>query len=73
MEAGGFLKSQVDTCVWYREEMVLLFYVEDCLIFSTSKNKIDDVYTSLQAYLKTKHNGDIYEYLGIYPDCRPYG
>ena len=55
----------MDPCVWYKEEMVLLFYVDDCLIFSPSKDKIDEVYTSLQAYFKTEDGGDINKYLCI--------
>ena len=47
----------MDTCAWYREETVILFYVDDCLMFSPSKDKIDDVYTSLQADLNIEYNG----------------
>ena len=46
MDTRGFLQSQVYPCVWYIEDMVLLFYVDYCLNFSPSKNKIDDVYIS---------------------------
>ena len=44
MEARGFVQYQVYLCVWYREEMVLLFYVHYCLMFISTKDKIDDVY-----------------------------
>ena len=40
MEAIGFFQYQVDPCVWYRKDMVLLFYVDDCLMFSISKDKL---------------------------------
>ena len=26
LEARGFLQSQVDPCLWYKEEMALLFF-----------------------------------------------
>ena len=45
LKAIGFVQYQVYPCVRYRENMVLLLYVDDCLMFSTSKDKIDDVYT----------------------------
>ena len=32
LEARYFFQSQVDPYVWYKEEMFLLFYVDDCLI-----------------------------------------
>ena len=44
----GFIQSQVDPCVWYKEEIVLLLYVDYCLMFSPSKDKIEEVYASLQ-------------------------
>ena len=50
MEDRGFVQSQVDPCVWYREYMVLLFYVDDSILFIPSKDKVDDVYASLQEY-----------------------
>ena len=48
LEKRGFLQSHVDTCVCYREEMTLLLYVDDCIIFMPSKDEIDDRYASLQ-------------------------
>ena len=53
--------------------MVQLFYVDDCLIFSPSKDKIYDVYASLQAYFNIDYDGDIRTYLGIELDCCPDG
>ena len=50
MEARGFVQSQVDPCLWYIEDMVLLFYVDDSIIFIPSNDKIGDVYASLQEY-----------------------
>ena len=48
MKARDFFQSQVDPCVWYKKEMVILFYVDYCQIFSPYKDKIDEVYASLQ-------------------------
>ena len=39
--------------------MALLFYVDDCLLFRTSKDKMDDVYASLQEYLKIEYDGEL--------------
>ena len=50
LEAREFFKSQVNPCVWYKEEMSQLFYVYGFLIFSPSKDKIDAVYTSLHIH-----------------------
>ena len=48
LQARYFVQSQVDPCVWYKEEMVLIFYDDYCLMFIISKDKIDEVYDSLQ-------------------------
>ena len=37
--------------------MVLLFYVDDCLIISNSKDKIDDLYASIMEFLILKMMG----------------
>ena len=59
MEARGVLQSHVDTYVGYKEEMVLVFYVDRCLMFSPSKDKNDDLYASLQAYFKIEDDIDL--------------
>ena len=52
LEAIGFVQSQVYPYFWYKEEMVLLFYIGDCLMFSPSKDKIEEVYASIQTESK---------------------
>ena len=42
-------------------------------MFSTSNDKIDEVYASLKVYLKIEDDGEINKYLGIELDRRPYG
>ena len=41
IEDRRLVKSQVDPCVCYKEEMVILFYIYDCLMFSPYKDKIE--------------------------------
>ena len=53
--------------------MVLLFYVDDCLMFIPSKDKIDEVYDSLQEYFNIEEDREHNKYLGIELDCCPYG
>ena len=42
LEARYFVQSQVGPCVWYKEEIAVIFYVDDCLIFSPFKYKIGE-------------------------------
>ena len=44
--------------------MVLLFYVDECLMLSPSKDEIDEVYISLQSYFKIEDDEDLNKYLG---------
>ena len=53
--------------------MVLLFYADYCLISIPFKDKIDEVYDSLQAYFKIVDYGELNKYLGMKLDLRPYG
>ena len=57
----------------YIEEMVLLFYVDYCLIFSPFKDKIDNVYNDLQADYNIEDDGDLKKYIGMEQDHHPYG
>ena len=50
LEVRVFVKYQVDPFVWYRGKIILLFYFYYCLIFNTSKDKTDIVYTFLKMY-----------------------
>ena len=43
MEAKEFFHYKLDSCVYYREYLVLLLCVDDCLLFSTFRDKIDDL------------------------------
>ena len=45
--------------------MELLFYVDNFLTFISYKGKIDEIYASIQAYLKIEYDGEINKYLGI--------
>ena len=45
--------------------MVLLFYFDGFLMFSPSKDKIDELCASLQEYFNIEDEGDINKYIGI--------
>ena len=53
--------------------MVTLFFVDDCLMFIPSKDKVDGVYASIQVDFKIEDYGDINKYLGIELNRRPDG
>ena len=52
--------------------MVLLFYVDDCQMFSPYKDKIDEVYAPIKTDFKIEDDREINKYIGIDLDHRPY-
>ena len=43
LEARKFFQYRLDPCVWYSEDMALLWYVYGCLMSSPYTDKIDYV------------------------------
>ena len=44
----GMGLSRVDPCVCYKEDIILIMYVDDCLIFSKSKKLTDELIDQLK-------------------------
>ena len=72
-----FVASQVDPCIFYREDAIILVYVDDCIIFSKSNKINDSIVASLQNGVENFNltdEGDVSRYLGVdilhHPDGR---
>jgi len=61
----GFAPSPSDPSVYLKDGCVILTYVDDILIFSKSKQTIDDLYKSLEKDFSVTDKGDIDKYLGV--------
>ena len=59
LQVRGCVQYKVDTYVWYREEIVILFYMDGFLVFITSKDKLYVVYASIQTELKIEVDGEL--------------
>ena len=68
LEDRGFTKSQVDPCLYLKDEMIVLTYVDDCIIVGNSMKDIDSFVNSMQTgpenFILTDE-GDIDKFLGI--------
>ncbi len=68
LENRGLLASDVDPCLYLKEGLAVLTYVDDCILISTSKKTIDDFVHSLQhgpeKFVLTDE-GDIDKFLGM--------
>ena len=68
LEDRNFKQSQTDNCVFFRNDCIVLTYVDDCVIFSKSKKVADDLILSLEKGHENfdfTDDGDLLTYLGI--------
>ena len=59
--------SKVDPCVFIGDDIIVLVYVDDCLIFSRDKDKINQLIDKLKnkEKLDLTDEGDVEKYLGV--------
>ena len=63
-----FFPSEIDPCIYYEDNCIVLVYVDDCIIFSKDKSVIDDLINSLMNvpdHCVLIDEGEIDKYLGI--------
>jgi hypothetical protein len=65
LEKNGFRQSSVDPCVFYRGSLILLCYVDDCLLFAKHQSEIDQLVAELHETFVMTDEGDVSTYLGI--------
>ena len=69
--ARGFVQSKIDECVYYRGDMILLAYVDDCIIISPNNDDIDDIIKLMKVPCKgtrafdVTDEGQLSDYLGV--------
>jgi hypothetical protein len=67
----GFTPSAIDECVWYRDDVIFTFYVDDGIAWSPNKESVDkfiEDFRNVQlagAKYDIEDMGDITDYLGI--------
>ena len=61
----GFEQGLADPCLFFRDEIVLVVYVDDCLIFTPKKERADALVKELEKRFTIEDEGDITNYLGI--------
>ena len=60
-----FKQSLVDPCLFYRGQVILVIYVDDCLIFTPKKSEADTLVKELEDKFTIEDEGDVSGYLGI--------
>ena len=64
----GFTPSEIDPCLYLKENMVLLTYVNNCIIISPSCDSIDCLISSMQSgpeNFKLTDKGGVNKFLGV--------
>ena len=68
LEDRGFTSSKIDPCMYFKMGMIVLTYVDDCIIVGNSMQHIDQLVSSMQNgpenFILTDE-GDIDKFLGI--------
>ena len=65
-----FQASDIDPCVFYRKNAIILIYVDDCIIFSKELKVIENIVKILKEDFDVEleedlHGGDISRFLGV--------
>ncbi len=63
--ANGFLQSEIDECVFYFKQCIMLVYVDDTLICGPTTEQVDEVIALLASLFDIEDQGDISDYLGV--------
>ena len=61
----GFTQSKYDPCLFLKDGLVALVYVDDCLFFGRNGQALDDLVTDLQKDYDLKCEGTVGAFLGI--------
>ena len=61
----GFVRSNIDKCIFYKGTCVLLVYVDDCIIMGPHQSEIDEIISDMSGELRMEDQGDLEDYLGV--------
>ena len=69
-----FQQSEVDECVYYRDEVLYLLYTDDSILASRCKFKISKAIKDIQlSGLKITVEGDLNDFLGVHIEKKAEG
>jgi len=61
----GFTQSKVNLCLFWKDDVFLVAYMDDCLIFAKTDDTIDGLIDSLCLDFNLTDEGDVSSFLGI--------
>jgi hypothetical protein len=61
----GFKPSAIDPCLWFKDDCILILYVDDCLLFSPNDSTIDNIIQQLSNKYLIGEQGSVQDFLGL--------
>ena len=61
----GFTQSQVDPCLFYKKDLILITYIEDCILISPNPQLLDKWVAGMKRDYTLEDEGNINAYLVI--------
>ena len=61
----GFTQSSADDCIFYKDNVIFMVYVDDGIFLSPFKNEIDDCIRLMQGSFRLTDEGEVSDYMGI--------
>ena len=61
----GFIQLEADPCVFYKKGIIVLCYVDDCLLFAQEQKDIDELIASLKQDFNCTDEGEADRYLRV--------
>jgi hypothetical protein len=65
LHARKFKQSSVDPCLFVRHDIIIVVYVDDCLLFARDDKILDDFIQDLKSDFNLTCEGDVGAFLGI--------
>ena len=67
----GFEQSKIDPCIFFKQGVILIIWVDDCLIFGKNKEMVDEIIMKLHNKFSLTEEGDVSAYLGVKVNIDP--
>ena len=65
----NFKQSDIDPCLFYKKDLILITYVDDCILISPNAHLLDEWVIDMKKDYTLEDEGDINAYLGINITC----
>jgi hypothetical protein len=65
LKQRGFQQSNIDPCLFTKDSVILILYVDDAVLFSPYQSAIDKTIKSLQNEFDLTDEGSLQDYLGV--------